>query len=435
MHARALPLAGPTYVVWGAGTDVGKTLISAAICNFVARAGSESGKPGNSVFYYKPVQTGFPEDSDADNVASVCGGHTEFGDHAGQLLAVSGDVATFPEIVDLDPTLKLDVTTRTEFAWSHPVSPHLAVQMEGRGVSDEHLVDTMIQQLATYSKEMVLKTGGDQSRTYTLVETAGAVNSPAPSGRSQADIFRAMRLPGILVGDGRLGGIASTMSAMESLILRGVDISCVIVHDKGFRNEEAIQDMMRSFKTYAGYSIPVFVLPPIPRRRTQQASSGALRSWILQCHDKLNKMHKTMDEDHRRRTARMAASSHQALTTLWWPFTQHDLVNKVTVIDSRFGEDWWVYKVSAHRPHHFPALRALRLPAVCRLPPALACVLCLMRGTRRLNGARPLPCAASRQLQTRLYRAQVMLVRGPDLLAAAGGRRGRRTRRAAGDAL
>ena len=81
-------------------------------------------------------------------VASVCGGHTEFGDHAGQLLAVSGDVATFPEMVDLDPSLKLDVTARTEFAWSHPVSPHLAVKMEGRAVRDEELVDMMMKQLA-----------------------------------------------------------------------------------------------------------------------------------------------------------------------------------------------------------------------------------------------------------------------------------------------
>ena len=217
--ARTLPLAGAAYVVWGAGTDVGKTLISAAICNFIGRAGSAPGVPGNAVFYYKPVQTGFPEDSDADNVASVCGGHTEFGDHAGQLLAVSGDVADFPEMVDMDPSLKLDVTARTEFAWSHPVSPHLAVKMEGRAVTDEQLVSTMLQQLASYSSEMALRTGGDHSKTYTLVETAGAVNSPAPSGRSQGDVYRALRLPGIMVGDGRVGGIASTMSAMEISLL------------------------------------------------------------------------------------------------------------------------------------------------------------------------------------------------------------------------
>ena len=56
----------------------------------------------------------------------------------------------------------------------------------------------------------------------------------------------------------------------------------VIVHDKGFRNEDAIADMMKYVKTLSGDNIPVFVLPPIPRRRTQRASSAALRSWILQ---------------------------------------------------------------------------------------------------------------------------------------------------------
>eukprot|EP00001_Collodictyon_triciliatum_P117389 20586_4 len=56
--ARSQPLIGPTYIVWGAGTDIGKTLVSAAICNFLGRTGTTPGKAGNSIFYYKPVQTG-----------------------------------------------------------------------------------------------------------------------------------------------------------------------------------------------------------------------------------------------------------------------------------------------------------------------------------------------------------------------------------------
>jgi dethiobiotin synthetase/adenosylmethionine--8-amino-7-oxononanoate aminotransferase len=335
--ARSQPLIGPTYIVWGAGTDIGKTLVSAAICNFLGRTGTTPGKAGNSIFYYKPVQTGFPEDSDADTVASVCGGHTEFGDHAGQLLAVSGDVASFPEILDLDPSVHLDVTARVEFAWSHPVSPHLAVKMEGRPVSDDELVSMMTQQLNTYSKEMALKAAGRQTKMYTLVETAGAVNSPAPSGRSQADIYRSLRLPGIMVGDGKIGGIASTISAMESLILRGMDISCVVMLDKGMGNERQIAEMLKSFKNYRGESVPVFVLPPIPKRRTERAGAPALRSWILQCHDKLKKIQDKLDKDHSERMTRMSAASELALSSLWWPFTQHALVNKVTVIDSRAG--------------------------------------------------------------------------------------------------
>ena len=106
-----------------------------------------SEKDGAPVLYYKPVQTGFPEDSDADVVASVCGGRTEFGDHACELLVrtpkytlvqtaiskhvyfqVSSDaIASFPTILS---SAKSDVVARTEYAWSRPISPHLAVKQE-----------------------------------------------------------------------------------------------------------------------------------------------------------------------------------------------------------------------------------------------------------------------------------------------------------------
>ena len=34
---RSLNLSIPSYVVWGSGTNVGKTLISAGICNFLSK--------------------------------------------------------------------------------------------------------------------------------------------------------------------------------------------------------------------------------------------------------------------------------------------------------------------------------------------------------------------------------------------------------------
>lgn len=95
-----LSLEAPVYIVWGANTDVGKTLISAGICYAASQISVLCKRPDNiciicienfaqggaPVFYYKPAQTGFPEDSDSDVVAGVCGGRTEFGDHACELL-------------------------------------------------------------------------------------------------------------------------------------------------------------------------------------------------------------------------------------------------------------------------------------------------------------------------------------------------------------
>ena len=62
-----------------------------------------------------------------------------------------------------------------------------------------------------------------------ILETAGGVNSPAPSGNSQADLYRPLRLPVLLVADMKLGGISSTISAFESLHMRGYDLDSVLV--------------------------------------------------------------------------------------------------------------------------------------------------------------------------------------------------------------
>lgn len=58
--------------------------------------------------------------------------------------------------------------------------------------------------------------------------------------------LRPLRLPAVLVGDGRLGGISSTISAYESLRLRGYDVVAVLVEDHGLLNEASLQSYLRS---------------------------------------------------------------------------------------------------------------------------------------------------------------------------------------------
>lgn len=55
----------------------------------------------------------------------MTGARTELGEHAAQLL--DDDVAEFPNLLSKEHS---SVVVRTEFAWTDPVSPHLAVQME-----------------------------------------------------------------------------------------------------------------------------------------------------------------------------------------------------------------------------------------------------------------------------------------------------------------
>lgn len=107
----------------------------------------------------------------------------------------------------------------TLFCWAEAVGPHVAALREGRPVTDEELraaVATQLQAFAARHADSV-------TSALALVETAGGVCSPAPSGRLAADSFRPFRMPSLLVADGRLGGISTSIAALESLLLRGYD--------------------------------------------------------------------------------------------------------------------------------------------------------------------------------------------------------------------
>jgi len=334
-----LGLRAATYMIWGAGTDVGKTLVSCGICNTASLRNKSS--PGSQVLYYKPIQTGFPQDSDADQVASVCGAGvvSELGYHAAELN--NDEVADFPNLVGGDKPHGT-VVTRTEYAWTDPVSPHLAVQMQGRPVQDEEIVQAVGSRLNQFFDEAAGKNG-----SLALVETAGAVLSPAPSGRVQADVMRDLRLPGILVGDGRIGGISNTLCALESLMIRGFDVTCVIMLDMGLKNDEAVRAIIEKGAYGLGKPPPpVFVLPPIPKRRSSVISESSLKSWFNQSDAKFVKVVKLMHTAHAERVSRLANAKEQARDVLWWPFTQHGNLSPtdVGVIDSRQGEHWAVYK-------------------------------------------------------------------------------------------
>lgn len=123
--------------------------------------------------------------------------------------------------------------TSVLFDYTDPVSPHLAAARDGAITPDTDIVEAVVKSV----KEALRGGGGGggggngdgergvgNSGNLVLVEAAGGVLSPAPSGSLQADAFRPMRLPVLLVGDGKLGGIGATLSALESLRTRGYSV-------------------------------------------------------------------------------------------------------------------------------------------------------------------------------------------------------------------
>lgn len=164
-----------SLVVFGANTDVGKTVCSIGVVQACLRRGS--------VAYLKPVQTGSVHDS-----ASVL------------------RYATIPCCESL-------------YNWERAVSPHVAAAGTPVPTKDE---------LASRIKEWVAEKE-DGKYDFLTIETAGGALSPAPDASFQADVYASAGFRScILVGDPKLGGISTTMCAKESLEARGMRISTVV---------------------------------------------------------------------------------------------------------------------------------------------------------------------------------------------------------------
>eukprot|EP00639_Heterosigma_akashiwo_P030615 CAMPEP_0194672100 /NCGR_PEP_ID=MMETSP0295-20121207/6231_1 /TAXON_ID=39354 /ORGANISM="Heterosigma akashiwo, Strain CCMP2393" /LENGTH=240 /DNA_ID=CAMNT_0039555719 /DNA_START=61 /DNA_END=780 /DNA_ORIENTATION=- len=183
----------PVYQIVGANTDIGKTVISSGLClTYLQRKEIPS--------YIKPIQTGPTSDA----------------------AFILDQVARFskaePETID-------QLKVQTLYGFGSPVSPHVAAEQDGNIVSDKDII-------ASIEAALREETAGPASAV--LLEGAGGVLSPGPSGTPQADLFRALRLPCLLVGDGRLGGISATAAAREALLLRGYSVPVLItIRDAG----------------------------------------------------------------------------------------------------------------------------------------------------------------------------------------------------------
>lgn len=183
------------------------------------------------------------------------------------------------------------------------------------------------------------------------METAGGVLSPGPSGTPQADIYRPLRLPAVLVGDHKLGGIASTISAAESLIMRGYDLDAVVCFDDQSKYQNA-EYLKRYF--YEKLRIPVYTIPWIPHdinSKDKHDEETLMRQYYSETyvHLGIQGAASRIYEQHRKRTENLESMASRTHQTIWHPFTQHKHVEKlddVLVFDSAYGDYFQVKSTS-----------------------------------------------------------------------------------------
>lgn len=108
--------------------------------------------------------------------------------------------------------------------------------------------------------------------------------------------------------------------------------------------KKKILNLLRLFTliTYILFRVPVIVLPPIP-----QDLSDDLIQWFDESQDVFSLLRELVVTSYSDRLQRLLAMPKKAGDIIWWPFTQHKFVpeEKITVIDSRCGENFAVFKV------------------------------------------------------------------------------------------
>ena len=161
-------------VVTGTDTGVGKTIFSAGL----------AGALGAS--YWKPIQAGLDEGSDAGTVA-----------------ALAPSVPILPEAYRL----------------ATPCSPHRAAELDGVEIDIERLAPPPAERL--------------------VIEGAGGALVPVTREIVYADLFAAWGLPVVIVARTALGTINHSLLTIEALRARGVEIAGIAFSGAPVEDSEA----------------------------------------------------------------------------------------------------------------------------------------------------------------------------------------------------
>ena len=187
-------------IVTGTGTDVGKTVATAAVAALAAT------RPGG-VAVVKPAQTGVApgEPGDLAEVARLAGIN---GTH---------EYARYPD----------------------PLSPAAAARISG-------LPPLHLAQVAADIRKLA------QERALVVVEGAGGLLVRFDEdGATIADLARELAAPALVVADPKLGTLNHTALTLESMALRGVDLAGVVLGSWPEEPDLAMRCNIRDLETLA----------------------------------------------------------------------------------------------------------------------------------------------------------------------------------------
>lgn len=195
------------------GTDVGKTYVAASLIGHFRQM-------GRIVEAIKPVVSGYDPAQAANSDPGV-------------LLRALGVLVTPDSVERISP-----------WRFRAPLSPDMAAQREGHSIN----VDDVI---------AFCQSALEQRRDLMLIEGVGGIMVPLDGERTILDVMMALRLPLILVAGSYLGTISHTLTALDSLYRRDMNVLAVIVSETAGSTvplDETVAELSR-------FAEPVIALP------------------------------------------------------------------------------------------------------------------------------------------------------------------------------
>ncbi len=200
------------------GTDVGKTSVVASLIRHLRQM-------GQAVDAIKPIVCGY------DPAQGAAG-------DLGALIAALGMPFSPESIERISP-----------WRFRAALPPDLAAQIEGRSID----VDSVV----AYCKAEI-----ERRQDVLLIEGVDGIMVPLDEHRTMLDVMMALRLPLILVTGSYRGAVSHTLTALDSLFRRDMNVLATIVSETP-GSTVALADMVASI---ARFTEPVIGLPrQLPR--------------------------------------------------------------------------------------------------------------------------------------------------------------------------
>jgi dethiobiotin synthetase len=218
--------------VTGTGTDVGKTFVTTGLIRDLRAA-------GRAADAIKPVVSGF----DAQNPASS---------DAGILLEALGRPAS-------------DIDRICRWRFTAPLAPAMAARREGHPVEFHALVE--------FCRRAVVG-----HRDMMFIEGIGGIMVPLDETRTVLDWIQALRLPLLLVAGSYVGTISHTLTALQVLARRNLEVAAVVVSESA-DTPAPLEDTVATIARFAD-SIDVIGIPRLPLDAPSHPAFGQLLAML-----------------------------------------------------------------------------------------------------------------------------------------------------------